>query len=589
MAFAARAHRPAAHRVRAILAACAIVIAAPSVEQAGAAGMVTHAYMADEAVEHIQTPELKRLLELQAQPLLSGASYPDGGYFVQSFPGGDYGEVSHWEGFTDAYAQYIRSKPGCGDLSDPLGPCAPLIGHLMGTAAHGMGDETWDWMFEPLTVDHQENPDHPSAPPDVPPGSLINSIAYAMDMIALVDYFRWTEQGLFLPPPTDLTAVYSSIGRSDITAAGIVAGHGAMEGALAGERTAAPTEAERVREQMPWSAANFYSESGGVRDSAEAIAGYYDSLWAKLTASERPAPRVVAVHPEDGEQGVPTAWQPPRTSPGPHTGGGELRVLTVLSSAVDASTVDASSFQLLDPSGAQVPALEGFPRAGPYGPDGTHSLLFYPATDLEPCTVYTAQATTGLRDRTGLPLAEPVSWEFRTQSADSSATCSVVEPPPGGDPPADQSPPAGDSAPPANDPPTAESPPQAGGAGATGLPDGDLLAPAARCLGRPATIIDLPGPEKLRGTRGADVIVSLGGRDRIRAGAGDDLICAGRGRDLLRGGGGDDILIGGAGDDVLRGRGGNDRLQGGRGSADRCHGGSGRDTTRSCAELFGIP
>ena len=81
----------------------------------------------------------------------AGAEFPDGGYWTRSFgtPGGDYGEEAHWQRFHDAYAAQIRSDPACAPLTDPAGPCAATIAHLMGAAGHGMGDEVWDWLFEP--------------------------------------------------------------------------------------------------------------------------------------------------------------------------------------------------------------------------------------------------------------------------------------------------------------------------------------------------------------------------------------------------------------------------------------------------------
>ena len=83
----------------------------------------------------------------------------------------------------------------------------------------------------------------------------------------------------------------------------------------------------------------------------------------------------------------------------------------------------------------------------------------------------------------------------------------------------------------------------------------------ARCEGRVATIVGTDRPERLRGSRGRDVIAALGGNDVVRGGKGEDLICGGAGRDGLSGNGGRDRLVGGPGSDECRGGGGRDRVR----------------------------
>jgi Tol biopolymer transport system component len=62
------------------------------------------------------------------------------------------------------------------------------------------------------------------------------------------------------------------------------------------------------------------------------------------------------------------------------------------------------------------------------------------------------------------------------------------------------------------------------------------------CGGRPATMVGSDAGEKLKGTKGADVIVANGGNDRIKGVAGRDRICGGAGRDRLAGGNGSEDL-----------------------------------------------
>jgi len=91
---------------------------------------------------------------------------------------------------------------------------------------------------------------------------------------------------------------------------------------------------------------------------------------------------------------------------------------------------------------------------------------------------------------------------------------------------------------------------------------------------RPCTITGTPGADRLRGTKGDDVICGLGGDDRIDARDGDDAVMGDAGDDRIEGGDDDDTLYGGEGDDRLDGERGRDVLSGGPG-ADSLEPGSG--------------
>jgi len=73
--------------------------------------------------------------------------------------------------------------------------------------------------------------------------------------------------------------------------------------------------------------------------------------------------------------------------------------------------------------------------------------------------------------------------------------------------------------------------------------------PIPRCGKRRATIVGDDGPDKLKGTKKADVIVANGGKDKVNGRGGNDRICLGAGKDKAVGGGGEDRCIGGAGKD----------------------------------------
>lgn len=403
---------------------CLVVVLAAAAPAQGA-GMTTHAHMAEAAVGYVQTPALSELLRAQGDAVLAGAAYPDGGYASSSFPGGNYGEESHWQRFVDAYLARLRGRGDCTPLTAPDGPCAKQVAHMLGVAAHGMGDELWDWLFEPAMADHGESPTHPVFTTGLPgfaelgnvtPFNLINTSEYVMDVIALIDGGRLAKLGTSPPPFEDLLAAYAAVGRGDVTREGITAGNSLAIAAQTGERPGLPAEYLRVKTTMPWSSANMFGAPGGVFFSGRAIAAYYESLWHRL-ATGTPAPlRVANVNPAHGATGVTTDFQGRvQTSPGPNGGGAGKRIVAAFSSAIRPETVTAETFRLYDEDGESVAPMTGWPRMGPYGPEaGEHTLMFYPAQDLRPCTSYTAELTPGIRDWTGQKLDKPSRWSFET-------------------------------------------------------------------------------------------------------------------------------------------------------------------------------
>jgi hypothetical protein len=398
---------------------------------ARAAGETTHSWMAERAVEYVKDPQLEALLRAHVLELQSGAAYPDTGYWVDGYVpdslSKDFGEESHWEPFVNDYVAHVRAKR-CPALAHPLGPCAPLVAHLMGVAAHGMGDEVWDWLFEPRVTDFGEDaaynffgPGNPGEPLDssrLPTGNPLDdvssSIEYAMDEVAISEHGRWLSPNTSPPPVADLVEVYRRR-HGEVRPEHIVAGHTASSAAMALERAVAPEEGPRIHDKdMPRSSAAFVTAPGGVDFSARTIAGYYDAVWRKLIAPASAVPKVVAVYPPPGGRDVPLAWQPARTAPGPATGGADNRVWAALGHAIHPATLTAETFTVLGPDGQRIEPLAGFPRLGPWGSYGTHSALWYPAGDLAACTRYTAVLGTGIRDLDGRPLAAEKRWSFTT-------------------------------------------------------------------------------------------------------------------------------------------------------------------------------
>src|SRR3954471_6958499 len=186
----------------AVIAGVGLLPSAP----AGAAGVSTHAWMAREAIDKVTSPQLKALLNANKQYVRAGAHFPDSGYALSN----TYGEEAHWQRFANALTAQIQTHTECTDFTAIHGPCAPLIAFLMGITAHGMGDEVWDWLFEPNVPDLDEY----YVPEDL--GSYVSEggAETQMDLVAVADFGEPTSLTVSFPNHTDLLAALTAAGTN---------------------------------------------------------------------------------------------------------------------------------------------------------------------------------------------------------------------------------------------------------------------------------------------------------------------------------------------------------------------------------------
>lgn len=395
---------------------------APAAE---AAGMQTHAWMADEAIDRVQHPKLRALLRAHVVDLRAGARFPDGGYG----PGNTYGEEAHWQRFHDALMEVIRSKPECGDLTAVDGPCARDIAFLFGVIAHGTGDEVWDWLFEPYSPDLNEY----YLPPELSFFNDGGGQELTMDFVTLGVHGEASPEA---PPYTsvpDLQAAFRAAGMPSVSAEELERGRAFVNLAATVEQSWVPAHLPGVLANMPWMSAHLVDAPGGIDYAATSIAAQWDTQWRRLL--DRPVRTRVGNHyPADRQRGIPaTGWvrsYQPGSSPG--RGGARTRIAVSLTDALPygrpggpaASTRLADgSITLTDDRGRAVPILAGFPRAVPYGAEaGEHTAGLQPAVDLQPCTWYRVATTRLLVDADGDPVT-PETWRFRTGRDASGTRC----------------------------------------------------------------------------------------------------------------------------------------------------------------------
>ncbi len=453
---------------------------------AWAAGMTTHAMMGDMARFKLP-PEhpLIALLQAHRPALIAGAMFPDGGYFTGSgFPADrELAETAHWDGYVDQLAA-VAHEAGCGAdhrdawdalpvlggtvdwLADEAGreavalplrsgeDCGYLVAFLMGIAAHGMGDEVWDALFEPSV--YQRGEMQRSSPgytlDSIPPGAdptigellsqtlgdaavdalaegfeVINGVEYAMDVIAIRDQFAWEEvPALVFPPARYLVDAYQRMGHSYDQAAVQRAALGTRL-ILAAERIGAALDYIRVREQMPYAVNNYLTGSGGIQDVAQYIAGYYEHLWDRIVnGPDRAArPFVVGVHPRPGERNLPsrvcdTGGDPFAACRDDRRPVADRYIYVALSGSMGSDFTELSDpFAVFDEEGNKLPVK--FSQLPPWGsPLDAHGFRIEILNKtLRPNHRYTVVLTTQIYDRRGpehaqARLAEPMIWHFST-------------------------------------------------------------------------------------------------------------------------------------------------------------------------------
>lgn len=408
---------------------------------AHAAGMATHASMADFGRDALEDGPLKTILTQHRPALLAGAIYPDGGYGSgNAFPEDrDMAEAAHWGDFVVHFIEYLRATGCSGEVRNailkrrPTGTinlellsdrCGHLIAFAFGDAAHGLTDETWDGQFEPEVRARGEDPNITSflaplrtlipAPAFDAIGQLygatpMNALEYAGDMMNISERkLILNAPTLVFPPTQDLIEVYKRNGQT-ISAFQIERGNAFSRVAVQAESLAAPLDAIRIRNQMPWLAANYYTSAGGVVQSGYAVAGMYRQLWDLLTGDPaKPLPPLV-VGGYPGPGAVDVRLETPRAG---ESWQARRWIHIFFSTSMDPdSYLLPSALCLFDEAGNRVAVTI---EPGSWRRDYSHAVKLRLSSALQPGKRYTVVVTPKIKDYRGVPLARPYSYSFVT-------------------------------------------------------------------------------------------------------------------------------------------------------------------------------
>ena len=239
--------------------------------QARADGGITHMFVASEVVQQLPDKPLRDLLLANMDAYLVGAYYPDSGYV----DGAHYGEISHWDPFIYAFADYIDDQ-----YADPVAQNPRLIAFLFGCAAHSVADIVSHQIFYPVSAQHDFKNDWQTA-------HTYGDIG--IDLLVNIDKQRWIKNPqTWWVPVADLIQVYHRMGNDQYTADEIINGNKVI--AVAGfeeKMISSPAYPYLAWYKMPWTAKNYYDfPNGGLLMAEQRVSDYQLRLWEYMKSKK---------------------------------------------------------------------------------------------------------------------------------------------------------------------------------------------------------------------------------------------------------------------------------------------------------------
>jgi len=448
---------------------------------ARANGVTAHAHITDLAIEELPPGELR---DLMTDPALrdayrTGSVFPDSGYAASDA----YGEIAHWEPFTQAYLDWMAAEhPPPYETDDER----RLVLFIMGQASHGLADQIYDSLFM-----------HRMRVLDGDDSHLDEYNEYWLVMEhepGIAPLTIWAP----VPELPDVFAAEASGHRPEI--ATLEMGLGRIRGVVNILPTLARGSYARTWSELPWAATNYYIEStpGSLPHIATYVARYWQVLWERLHGTDPLNTPIIGTRPAEGAENHEVS----PTSP-------EMRVMVVFGHGIDAMTLTRENVTLTSAEGTVVSAQPRFI----YGSSFANAVLIDPEETLAFDTEYRVSVGTEVRDIEGRALPEPISLTFHTRCApDRLADCPPLPPPwmePVGGPPAGDAGPRPDGGPPPDAAPSLD----ASALDASPIDASADVAPPARCGCRAAS----PETGTTAGVLGALFLAAAARRRRARA------------------------------------------------------------------------
>lgn len=365
--------------------------------RAHATGMQGHVYMAMCAAEKLPEGRVKKLLAENEMRLINGAFFPDSGYTNSQDP--SQGEIAHWEAFVESWVKEVR-KAHPDPWSDPDG--RKRIAQLLGLAAHGITDSTFDSLFFDRVM-------------EVDPGGS-DQLDMSMDVFLVADLKRE------LIPELDHDAAFAStvftgvahpIAQKSVEKAMSTA----RSGMAAVVKVLAPA-VENFSPKYPWAHASLRGAKvpGAYPFGTRVVLGYYRELEKRLDGDTSADGTVIGHYPDDELPLVALD----------HTRA-DARLAIFFGHGLDRKSLPGA-VTVTDASGKDHPA-----KIAPYrGDEWANAIVVEPMADWEKDATYTVTVKSSIKTLYGTSPTKDYVFTFSTHCAttpdDPACTKSTASP-----------------------------------------------------------------------------------------------------------------------------------------------------------------
>lgn len=364
---------------------------------AHATGMQGHVYMAMCAAEQLPPGRLKGLLSQHERRLINGGFFPDSGYTSKTDH--DQGEIPHWESYVEGWVEEVRSRYPS-PWTDPEGQ--KHVAFLMGFAAHGITDSTFDTML--FARSEQIDPGGP------------DELDMSMDVFLVADLSRQ------LVPELDHDSAFASdvFGKRVSHPVAPAAIDKAMSTARSGMGAVVKVLAPGVADfapKYPWARKAILDPHapGGYPFGARVVKRYWEELEKRLDGDHSADGVVIGTYPAPDFPLVTLD----------HTRV-DARVAVFFGHGLDRASVADDSVVVLGPGDVVVPAkLDRF-----RGDQWLNAIVVAPVADWLPDTDYTLVVKSSIRTLHGASPSQETRVTFSTRCATtpSAAGCPASAP-----------------------------------------------------------------------------------------------------------------------------------------------------------------
>jgi hypothetical protein len=359
--------------------------------------MQGHMYMAQCAAEQAKDARLRALFDAHSLHLENGAIFPDSGYTAKDH---DQGEIAHWEQYIEGYIQVLRERYAS-PLDDPEG--AAQVAFLMGAAAHGITDSTFDALFGARAS-------------EVEPAD-IGSLDMSADIFLVHDLPRF-----YVPEPVFdaalLSLIYGEKIQHPVTPEAIEEAMSTARSGVAAVTKILHVGADDYAKKYPWARAHLLDPRtpGGYPFGAGVTLGYYREILRRLDGKASADAVVIGTYPD--------AEHPLRSLDGSRAFG---KVVFFFGEGLDRNSLSADTVIVRDTMGNIVPA-----KVDVFRGDQWPNVLTVEVTEgWKPSTKYTATLQKSIKTLQGASPSKDVELSFTTCApAMPGGDCAEPEGPP---------------------------------------------------------------------------------------------------------------------------------------------------------------